>query len=141
MTILPDLLPFVYHNQNTMVNLNYWDHSKSVVTVVFIKINKTSTVKPWLFFINVFYNGENIILNYVDIIIKGSASRLIMLCIFSVPYHVKHKGPFSNVVLGCTYSGHTHNGRPPSAGVYNKGFRKQAIRVREKTGHMAIMIT
>ncbi len=30
---------------------------------------------------------------------------------------------------------------PPSDGVYNKGFRKQAIRVREKTEHMAIMFT
>lgn len=37
-------------------------------------------------------------------------------------------------------AGHTHT-MPPSTGVYNKGFRKQAIRVREKTEHMAIMFT
>lgn len=39
-----------------------------------------------------------------------------------------------------TVATHTHT-MPLSAGVYNKGFRKQAIRVREKTEHMAIMFT
>lgn len=43
-----------------------------------------------------------------------------------------------------TVATHTHtytHTMPPSTGVYNKGFRKQAIRVREKTEHMAIMFT